>query len=157
MSRVTVEELINELETLLDKAVKLPLSGGRTVIDTDEVKAILDEMRENLPRETEQARAIVADRTQILADAKKEAESIVKAAQERAQRLTDKDEITKRAQAKAAEMLTQTQARLKEMKLASNDYLDDLLKRTEDSMSRSLSELKQTRQNIKASLRAGKQ
>lgn len=157
MSRVTVEELINELETLLDKAVKLPLSGGRTVIDTDEVKAILNEMRENLPRETEQARAIVADRTQILADAKKEAESIVKAAQERAQRLTDKDEITKRAQAKAAEMLTQTQARLKEMKLASNDYLDDLLKRTEDSMSRSLSELKQTRQNIKASLRAGKQ
>ncbi len=157
MSRVTVEELINELETLLDKAVKLPLSGGRTVIDTDEVKAILNEMRGNLPRETEQARAIVADRTQILADAKKEAESIVKAAQERAQRLTDKDEITKRAQAKAAEMLTQTQARLKEMKLASNDYLDDLLKRTEDSMSRSLSELKQTRQNIKASLRAGKQ
>ena len=157
MSRVTVEELINELETFLDKVVKLPLSGGRTVIDTDEVKAILNEMRENLPRETEQARAIVADRTQILADAKKEAESIVKAAQERAQRLTDKDEITKRAQAKAAEMLTQTQARLKEMKLASNDYLDDLLKRTEDSMSRSLSELKQTRQNIKASLRAGKQ
>ncbi|MFQ9439707.1 MAG: hypothetical protein ACLR13_00280 [Acutalibacteraceae bacterium] len=51
-------------------------------------------------------------------------------------------------------MLAQTQARLKEMKRASNEYLDDLLKRTEDSLLPT-NELKQTRQNIKASLRSG--
>ena len=52
-------------------------------------------------------------------------------------------------------MLAQSQQRLKEMKRASNEYLDDLLKRTEDSITTSLNELKQTRQNIKASLRSG--
>ena len=123
MSQATVEELMEELYALVEKAVKLPLSGGRTVLDGEEVKAILDEMRDHLPQETRQARAIVADRTQILA--------------------------------KATEMLAQTQARLKEMKRASNEYLDDLLKRTEDSITTSLNELKQTRQNIKASLRSG--
>ena len=154
MSQATVEELMEELYALVEKAVKLPLSGGRTVLDGEEVKAILDEMRDHLPQETRQARAIVADRTQILADAKKEAESIIRTAEERA-KLISQDEITRQAQAKATEMLAQTQARLKEMKRASNEYLDDLLKRTEDSITTSLNELKQTRQNIKASLRSG--
>ena len=153
MSQATVEELMEELYALVEKAVKLPLSGGRTVLDGEEVKAILDEMRDHLPQETRQARAIVADRTQILADAKKEAESIIRTAEERAKKLIS--EITRQAQAKATEMLAQTQARLKEMKRASNEYLDDLLKRTEDSITTSLNELKQTRQNIKASLRSG--
>ena len=152
MSQATVEELMEELYALVEKAVKLPLSGGRTVLDGEEVKAILDEMRDHLPQET---RAIVADRTQILADAKKEAESIIRTAEERAKKLISQDEITRQAQAKATEMLAQTQARLKEMKRASNEYLDDLLKRTEDSITTSLNELKQTRQNIKASLRSG--
>ena len=153
MSQATVEELTEELYALVEKAVKLPLSGGRTVLDGEEVKAILDEMRDHLPQETRQARAIVADRTQILADAKKEAESIIRTAEERAKKLISQDEITRQAQ--ATEMLAQTQARLKEMKRASNEYLDDLLKRTEDSITTSLNELKQTRQNIKASLRSG--
>ena len=155
MSQATVEELMEELYALVEKAVKLPLSGGRTVLDGEEVKAILDEMRDHQPQETRQARAIVADRTQILADAKKEAESIIRTAEERAKKLISQDEITRQAQAKATEMLAQTQARLKEMKRASNEYLDDLLKRTEDSITTSLNELKQTRQNIKASLRSG--
>lgn len=155
MSQATVEELMDELYALVDKAVKLPLSGGRTVVDGEEVKSILDEMKDNLPQETRQARAIVADRTQIIADAKKEAESIIRAAEERAKKMISQDEIIKQAQVRATEMLGQTQARLKEMKRASNEYLDDLLKRTEESITASLSELKQTRQNIKASQRSG--
>ena len=82
-------------------------------------------------------------------------QSIIRTAEERAKKLISQDEITRQAQAKATEMLAQTQARLKEMKRASNEYLDDLLKRTEDSITTSLNELKQTRQNIKASLRSG--
>lgn len=57
MSQATVEELMEELYALVEKAVKLPLSGGRTVLDGEEVKAILDEMRDHLPQETRQARA----------------------------------------------------------------------------------------------------
>lgn len=121
----------------------------------EEIKAILDEIRDHLPQETRQARAIVADRTQIIADAKREAESIIRTAEERAEKLVNENEITKRAQTKANEMLNQTQARLKEMKRVSNDYLDDLLKRTEESITVSLNELKQTRHNIKASQRSG--
>lgn len=155
MSQATVEELIDELYELVEKAVRLPLSGGRTVLDGEEIKAILDEMRDNLPQETRQARAIVADRTQIITDAKREAESIIRTAEERAQKMVSQDEIIKQAQTKATEMLNQTQNRLKEMKRASNDYIEGLLKRTEESITASLNELKQTRQNIRASQRSG--
>ena len=52
MSQATVEELMEELYALVEKAVKLPLSGGRTVLDGEEVKAILDEMRDHLDRKS---------------------------------------------------------------------------------------------------------
>ena len=50
MSQATVEELMEELYALVEKAVKLPLSGGRTVLDGEEVKAILDEMRDHFKK-----------------------------------------------------------------------------------------------------------
>ena len=60
MSDRNIDELMDELYHLVDKAWRLPMSGGRTVVDGGEVRTILDELRENLPQETRQARAIVA-------------------------------------------------------------------------------------------------
>lgn len=153
MSDRNIDELMDELYQLVDKAWKLPMSGGRTVVDGAEVRQILDELRENLPQETRQARAIVADRAQIIADAKREAEELVRKAEERAKKLISQTEIVKQAQERANDLLTQSQAKFREMKKASNDYVDDLMKRTDDAIAESLAELRKARQSIKASQR----
>ena len=127
--------------------------GGRTVVDGGEVRTILDELRENLPQETRQARAIVADRAQIIADAKREAEGIVRSAEERAKKMISQTEIVKQAQERANDLITQSQAKFREMKKASNDYVDDLMRRTDDAIAESLAELRKARQSIKASQR----
>ena len=67
---MNVEELIDELYEMVEKAWNLPLSRGRAVLDGEEVKQILDEIRENLPQELLKAKAIVADRNQIISTAK---------------------------------------------------------------------------------------
>ena len=153
---MSVDDLIDELYEMLDKAWSLPLSRGRAVLDGEEVKQVLDEIRAGMPQEIRQAKAIVADRTQILDDARREAETVVHVAQERARALIAQDEITKQAQQKASELTAQTQAKTREMRKASNDYIDDLMKRTDDGLSQILAELRRTRQNIRASQRAGK-
>lgn len=155
MSRVTVEELIDELYDLLERSTRLPLSGGKCLLDAEEVKAIVDEIRESLPQESRQARAIVADRSQIIGDAKREAEIIIHTAEERARAMVNQDVIVRQAQDKAADLLNQAQQKVREMRKASNDYVDDLMLRTDDALAASLSELRKTRQNIKASQRSG--
>ncbi|NLG92083.1 MAG: ATP synthase F0 subunit B [Clostridiales bacterium] len=155
MSELNTEELLDELYEMIEKAWSFPLSRGRAVLNAEEVRQILDEIRSSLPQEILQARAICADRAQIIADAKREAETIVRVAEERAKAMVNQDEIVKQAQQKANDILSQTQARCREMRKASNDYIDDLMKRTDDGLSANLAELRQTRQNIKASQRSG--
>jgi vacuolar-type H+-ATPase subunit H len=155
MSELNVEELLDELYDMVDKAWNFPLSRGRAVLDCEEVKQILDEIRDNLPQEIRQAKAICADRAQIISDAKREAETVVRVAEERAKAMINQDEIVKQAQQKANELISQSQAKFREMRKASNDYIDDLMKRTEEGLAANLAELRQTRQNIKASQRSG--
>lgn len=152
---MSVEELIDELYDMVDKAWNLPLSGGRAVLDGEDVKRILDELRDSLPQELRQARAIVADRGQIIGDAKREAESVIRVAEERAKTMVNQDEIVKQAQAKANDLISQSQAKFREMRRASNEYIDDLMKRTDDALVATLAELRKTRSNIKASQRGG--
>lgn len=152
---MNTEDLLDELYDMVDKAWNLPLSGGRAVLDGEEVKQILDEIRDSLPQELRQAKAIVADRAQIVSDAKREAETIIRVAEERAKAMVNQDEIVKQAQAKANDLISQAQTKFREMRRASNDYIDDLMKRTDDALAENLAELRKTRQNIKASQRSG--
>ena len=152
---MNTEDLLDELYDMVDKAWNLPLSGGRAVLDGEEVKQILDEIRDSLPQELRQAKAIVADRSQIVSDAKREAETIIRVAEERAKAMVNQDEIVKQAQAKANDLISQAQTKFREMRRASNDYIDDLMKRTDDALAENLAELRKARQNIKASQRSG--
>jgi F0F1-type ATP synthase membrane subunit b/b' len=104
-----------------------------------------------LPQEIHQAKAIVADRTQILADAKREADTTVRVAQERAKAMVAKDEIVHQAQERANDIMSQAQSKSREMRRATNDYVDDLMRRTEDAMAQLLTETRKVQKGIKAS------
>ena len=137
-NQATIEDLIDEMYDLLDKGWKMPLSAGKMFVDGEEVRQILDEIKEEIPSEVRKAKAIVADRAQILDEAQREAET---------------DEIVRQAQQKANELIAQAQQKFKEMRKASNDYVDDLMRRADESLSENLAELRKTRQSIKASQR----
>lgn len=152
---MSVEQVIDQLDELLENAISLPLSNGKVLLDADKVRHLLEDIRLNLPKDIRQAERIVADRTQIIADARKEAESIVRVAEERARTMVAKDEIVRQAQEKANDLMTQTKAKTVEVRKAANEYVDDLMQRADESVSLALSELRKARQNIKASQRLG--
>ncbi len=152
-NQANIEDLLDELTDVLDKGWKLPFSAGRVFVDSEEIRQILDDVREEIPSEVRKAQAIVADRAQIIEDAHREAELVVRAANEKAAALVDQQEIMRQATLKANEILTQAQAKFREMKQASAEYIDDLMRRADDSLSENLAELRKTRQNIKTSQR----
>ena len=117
------------------------------------MRQILDEIKEEIPSEVRKAKAIVADRAQILDEAQREAETIIRVAEEKAKAMVNQDEIVRQAQQKANELIAQAQQKFKEMRKASNDYVDDLMRRADESLSENLAELRKTRQSIKASQR----
>lgn len=152
-SQATIEDLIDEMYDVLEGGYKVPLSGGKMLLDGESIRQILDEIREEIPAEVRKAKAIMADCTQLIEDAKREAETIVRVAEEKQNALIAQDEVVRQAQAKANDLIAQAQAKFKEMRKASNDYVDDLMRRTDESLSENLAELRKTRQNIKSSQR----
>lgn len=149
-NQAAVEDLIDELYDVLEKGWNLPLSGGKSFIDSEEAKQILDEIREAIPAEVRKAKAIVADRAQIISEAQREAETIVRVAEDKAKTLVNQEEIVRQAQAKANDIMAQSQAKFREMRKASNDYVEEVMRRTDDAMSTALAELRKTRQSIKS-------
>lgn len=152
-NKVNANFLIDELYDALDRATKLPLIS-KSLTDVSEMISILDELSENLPQEIAQARAIVNDRNTIIEQAKKEADNIIKNAQIKAEFLTSQEEITRNANEQAADLMEETNQKVREMKKAANDYVDDIMLRTDDAIAASLAEIRQTRQNIKTSQRS---
>ena len=150
-NQAAVEDLIDELYDVLEKGWSLPLSGGKSFVDTEEARQILDEIRQAIPAEVRKAKAIVADRAQIISEAQREAETIVRVAEEKAKTLVNQEEIVRQAQAKANDIMAQAQVKFRDMRKASNDYVEDIMRRADDSVSATLAELRKTRQSIKAS------
>ena len=104
---MSIEELLEQFDEILDGGVKLP--GKRTVVDVEKLRALIDDIRLNIPGEIKQARGIVADRADIITNAKKEADAIIRNAEERAKALIAQEEITRLAQEKAGEIISAAQ------------------------------------------------
>jgi len=82
--------LIDKLDDLVHNARPVPLTD-QVRVDREEIYDLLDQMRATIPEEIKQARWIVKERQEMLAEAKREAERIVKEAREREIRLGAED------------------------------------------------------------------
>ena len=87
--------LIDKLDDTIHNAKPVPLTD-QVRVDKEEIYDILDQMRATIPEEIKQARWIVKERQEMLAEAKREAERIVKEAREQQARLVANEEITRR-------------------------------------------------------------
>ena len=145
-----VEELLDMLFDMVDEAKNVPLSGDKCMLERDKVLDMLDEVMSKLPAELKQSRTIVDSRNDLIAQARREAEGILRSAREEAAQLVTQEEIYKQTKAKCQEMAMQTQLRMAQLRKASNDYMDDALRRTEEAIENSLSEVRDTRMKFKA-------
>lgn len=146
---MNLTEILDAMDDILDKSTHLPFSGGRTIVDANELHNLVAEIRLNLPADIRSAQKIVADRAEILSSAKAEAETIIKVAKERAKSLVEQEEIVKQAAQKANEIMSKANESARELKHATNEYVDNSLKETEQMLIKNIQAIKDSRAAIK--------
>ena len=140
-----IEDIITALYDLIQDARGLPLGADKCIVERDRVLDMLDEISAQLPTELKQSRTIVDSRNELIGQAKREAEAIVRKAQEDAERLVSQQAIYEEAKRKCADMVAQTKEQINSLRKISNDYMDDALRRTEEAIARSLGDVRETR------------
>ncbi len=145
MNEKHIEDIITALYDLIQDARGLPLGADKCIVERDKVLDMLDEISAQLPAELKQSRTIVDSRNELIGQAKREAEAIVRKAQEDADRMVSQQTIYEEAKRKCAEMVAQTKEQITNLRKISNDYMDDALRRTEDAIAQSLSDVRETR------------
>ena len=146
---VSIESMLEALEELLEEGVGVPLSGGKRFVDVEQARDIIDDIRINMPQEILQAKAIVKDKSQIMAKANKEAEEIVRRAEERARHLVDQQEIVFKATEKAKEITQTAQTQAAQLKATVNEYCSNVLNQTQEQLQKSFNEVKLVKDNLK--------
>lgn len=150
MTDRNTEDIIGALYDLVQDARSMPLAADKCILERDKVLDMLDEIIAQLPSELKQSRTIVESRNELINQARREAEGIIRQAQEQAKQLVTKEAIYIEARKRAEELVGQTQARIEALKKASNEYMDDALRRTEEVIAESLNNVRDTRAKFRA-------
>ena len=150
MNEQHIEDLITVLYDTIQDAKSVPLSSDKCILERDRILDMLDEIIAQLPVELKQSRTIVESRNELIGQARRESESIIRQAQEKASQLVTQEAIYQEAQRQSQELLLQTQNRMAELRRVSNEYMDDALLRTEESIAKSLAEVRDTRTKFRA-------
>ena len=150
MNEQHIEDIITTLYDMIQDAKSLPLGADKCILERDRALDLLDEIIAQLPSELKQSRTIVESRNELIGQARREAENIIRKAQAEAEKLVSQEAIYQEAKHQCQEMVLATQSRMAELRRASNAYMEDALSRTEEAMAQALSEVRDTHAKFKA-------
>ena len=145
MSTRNTEDIIGALYDMVQDARSVPLNADKCMVERDKVLDMLDEIITQLPAELKTSRTIVESRNELISQARREAEGIIRQAQEQAEELVNREAIYLEARRRSEELVKQTQAKINDLKAAGNAYMDNNLRQTEEIIARCLSEVQDTR------------
>ena len=131
--------LLETLEEMLENSKAIPFSN-KGVINKEEMLEIIKEIRLKLPEELKQAKWVKEERQRILVEAQKEADDIVKEAENRIISMIDEHEITRKAYEQKAEII--------ETANGTKDYADNILQNIETALQNALETIQNNRKEL---------
>lgn len=138
---VDIIELLDILYGMVTEAWGVPLGNDKCIIEREKAVEIINEIKSNLPAALSEAKRLVAARDEFIGNAKREAEAMRKGAEEKARSMIEEQEIVRVARAKSAEMISSAEAKSNELRRLASDYVDDIMRSTEQSVTEALNKL----------------
>ena len=154
MNEQHIEDIIGALYDMIQDARALPLGADKCILERDKVLDMLDEIIAQLPAEIKQSRTIVESRNELIGQARREAEVIIRQAQQQAEEMVEQEAIYQEAKRQCQQMYNETQNKINAIRKASNEYMDDALRRTEEAIAMSLEDVRDTRSKFRALVEA---
>ena len=142
-----VDELLEDLSDLLEDSKELPVVN-KVMVDKAQITDIIDEIKANLPAETRQAKRVVSERNKIIEEARKQAETLISAANKQRTNMLESNEIVIAARAEAKRIIADAEMKSRKIKSATGSYVDMTLQKTEEALAANLSDFRKKRQAI---------
>ena len=127
-------ELIEMLYTMISDAWGVPLGNDKCLVDREKALDLIEEIKAQLPAEMAEAKRLVSARDEFIRNAKNEAESVRKMAEERARKMVEEQEVVRAAKARAEEMIATADNKSRELRRAANEYVAESLQGAEDAV-----------------------
>lgn len=132
-----VEAILRRARDVIEAARPAPLST-QVKVDRDEVLEMLDQAIERLPDEVRAARWLLKDRDEFLARTQREADDILAAARGQAERMVQRSEVMKAADAKARRLVEQARSEASRLRNEADDFCDQRLAQFETVLERTM-------------------
>ena len=150
MANNDIIELLDVLYGMVTEAWGVPLGNDKCIIEREKAIEIINEIKANLPSSIAEAQRLVAARDEFIGNAKREAEALRKTAEEQAHTMIEEQEVVRVARARSSEMIASAEAKSKELRKVASEYVDELMRQTEQSMSEALATIQNAHQSFQA-------
>ncbi|MBR3280587.1 MAG: ATPase [Clostridia bacterium] len=143
-----VLSLLEELQQLVDDSSSMPFSK-KVMVDKERLTELITEIKNKTPDELKQAKWVKEERQRILQDAQKEANDIIKEAENKIIYMIDDHEITKKAIEQRTEILDAAEKYKKDMINATREHADNILENLETLLKENLDMVRRNRKELK--------
>lgn len=143
-----VHDKLDELSALVENARSMPMSAS-CVVNRGQVLDLLDEVRALLPDSLALADDVLADREDIVAAARVEADRVIADGEERARQLVSEHEIYRAAVAEADAVRADADAEAARMRRETDDYVDAKLANFEVALHKTIAAVQKGRDKIR--------
>lgn len=140
--------LLERLEDILESGRTLPFSN-KEIVNKEDLLDIIKEIRLKLPDELKQAKWVKEERERIMLEAQKEADDIVKEAENRIISMIDEHEITRKAYEQKAEIIETANEMSREISKGTRDYADGILEKIEIALEDAIKTIQNNRKELK--------
>ena len=137
--------LLDILQSSVTDAYSVPMSKGKCMLPREKTLELIEEIKRQYPIELTEANRLISSKDDFISNAKREAESIRKTAEEQARHLVEEEEVTRMARAHAKQLVSGAEEKARELIRVANEYVDDALGRTEEAIASAGNEIRQSR------------
>jgi dsDNA-specific endonuclease/ATPase MutS2 len=141
--------LVDRLEELFNESRPIWFTHS-VIVDEDRMLDLIDQMRVSIPEEIKKAQQILAQRDRIMAQAQEEANRTLALAREKSEQLTERDAIVQSAQARAEQIIAQGRVEADAIRRDADDYVMDALTRMETELDRTITQVRNGINKLKA-------
>jgi len=148
--RLELAEILEELVGLVERAKSMPLSSS-AIIGREEVLELLNAARETLPTEFQRARRVIQERDEVRARAMREADELLDEARAQAAHMVQRTEIVRQARNNAERILADAEAESRRIRHEADDYVDRKLAAFEIVLDRTIRTVQAGRDRLSVS------
>ena len=148
-------QLLEEFENVVEESSRIPMTG-KLIINEDILYNYLDKLRAMLPESIREAEWVLREKERVLEDAEKEGRVIIETANNKLQKITDESEVVKLAKSQGEEIIKNAQGVAREVMQGAFTYADDVMVRLQIELEKTMSVIKQGREEIRQNIREKK-